>query len=292
VTGVPCRCAEAHTPAVRRIPCYQVDAFTNRAFSGNPAAVCPLDTWLSERSMQQIAGENNLSETAFLVPRGHDWDIRWFTPEVEIDLCGHATIAAAFVLMTQVEPGRTAALFHSKSGPLKVERVGEAYTLDFPSRPPVRAEAPAGLVEVLGAQPIEVAMARDYVVVLRDADAVRALKPDLAALARLPGVFAVCVTAPGTGRDADVDFVSRFFAPAAGIDEDPVTGSAHCTLAPFWANRLGKTHLRARQVSRRGGEVDCVLEGDRVLLGGHAVLVKTGTILLPEVMEPDLHVVL
>ena len=272
--------------AVRRIPCYQVDAFTTQAFSGNPAAVCPLDAWLPAETLQKIAAENAVSETAFLVPRGVDWEIRWFTPEVEVDLCGHATLATAFVLMTELEPGRTETRFHSQAGPLAVTRAGDAYTLDFPARPPVRAEAPAGLLETLGAHPIEVARARDLVIVLRDAAMVRELKPDFLALARLPDVFAVCCTAPGTGRDADVDFVSRFFAPAEGVPEDPVTGSSHCTLAPFWANRLGKDRLRARQVSRRGGEIDCVLAGDRVLLGGRAVLVKTGTLLLPDLREP------
>ena len=267
---------------MRRIPCYQVDAFTSQAFTGNPAAVCPLDAWLPDELMQKIAAENALSETAFLVPRGVDWELRWFTPLVEVDLCGHATLATAFVLMTELEPGRTQTRFHTQAGPLTVTRAGDQYTLDLPARPSVRAEAPAGLLEALGAQPIEVARARDLIIVLRDADAVRALTPDFGALAKLPDVFAVCCTAPGTGRDADVDFVSRFFAPAEGVPEDPVTGSSHCTLAPFWANRLGKDHLRARQVSRRGGDIECILVGDRVHLLGRAVLVKTGTLLLPD----------
>jgi len=267
---------------VRRIPCYQVDAFTTRPFSGNPAAVCPLKEWLPVDLMQSIAAENGVSETAFVVPRGQDWEIRWFTPEVEVDLCGHATLASAHVLMTQLEPGRTVARFHSQAGPLTVTRAGEAYTLDFPARPGVRVEAPPGLVEAIGVQPIEVAAARDVIVVLENADVVRNLTPDLRALARVPNVFAVCCTAPGTGRDADVDFVSRFFAPAEGVPEDPVTGSVHCTLAPFWAPRVGKDRMRARQVSKRGGEIDVALAGDRVLLGGRAVLVKMGTLFAPD----------
>ncbi|MBI2896879.1 MAG: PhzF family phenazine biosynthesis protein [Deltaproteobacteria bacterium] len=268
---------------MRRVPCYQVDAFTKRPFAGNPAAVCPLEAWLPDELMQQIAAENALSETAFLVPRGGDWDIRWMTPEVEVELCGHATLASALVVMTELDPGRarTEVVFHSRSGPLGVTRRNDLYTLDLPARPAARADAPPGLAEALGASGLEVARARDLVVVLPSSDAVRALAPDFGALARLPGLFAVCATAPGTGGDSDVDFVSRFFAPAEGIPEDPVTGSAHCTLTPFWASRLGKDRMRARQVSRRGGEIDCMLLGERVRLGGEAVLVKTGTLLLP-----------
>jgi PhzF family phenazine biosynthesis protein len=259
------------------LPLYQVDAFTSRRFAGNPAAVCPLDRWLPDDVLQAIAAENNLAETAFFVPRGEDFDLRWFTPTIEVDLCGHATLASGFVLMTKLEPQRRRAIFHTRSGPLVVARDGERLTMDFPSRPPQETAAPAGLAEALGAWPTSVLKARDFVAVFDSAAEVRALKPDLAAVARLDS-FALSVTAPGTGDDGDVDFVSRFFAPARGVPEDPVTGSAHCSLVPLWAARLGKTTLRARQVSPRSGELHCRLDGDRVHLAGDAVLVLTGTL--------------
>ncbi len=259
------------------IPLYQVDAFTDRPFGGNPAAVCPLDAWLPDAMMQDIAAENNLSETAFFVRRDDAFDLRWFTPAVEIDLCGHATLAAAFVLMTRLEPGRTDATFHSRSGPLRVSRDGDLFTLDFPARPPVAIAEPGELAAALGAAPCAVLKARDVYAVLDCAETVRRLAPDMDRLKRIEG-FAVCVTAPGDGRDADVDFVSRFFAPAQGIPEDPVTGSSHCSLVPYWAGRLGRPALRARQVSARGGELTCALAGDRVRIAGHAVLVVTGLV--------------
>jgi PhzF family phenazine biosynthesis protein len=265
-------------PGDMRIPCYQVDAFTRTRFAGNPAAVCPLPRWLPDATLQAIAAENNLAETAFYVPDGEDYNLRWFTPEVEVDLCGHATLATAFVQMTAIEPRLMEIRFHSRSGPLAVTRDGEAFTLDFPSRPPVPGDSPEGLLAALGGAPREVLRARDWLVVYDSAEAVRSLRPDLAALARVEGVFAAIVTAPGD--EPGVDFVSRFFAPAQGIPEDPVTGSAHCTLAPFWAERLGRGQLLARQVSRRGGEIRCTMRGDRVDLTGHAVLVKTGELLL------------
>ncbi len=259
------------------VPLYQVDAFADRPFEGNPAAVCPLDDWLPDDVMRKIAAENNLSETAFFVRRGDAFDLRWFTPAVEIDLCGHATLAAAFVLMTRIEPDRTAATFHSRSGPLRVTRDGDFFTLDFPARPPAPAAEPEGLTAALGVSPFAVLLARDTIAVLDSAEAVRRLSPDMGRLAGVGG-FAVCATAPGTGRDADVDFVSRFFAPAQGIPEDPVTGSSHCSLVPYWAARLGKRILRARQVSARGGELTCTLAGDRVRIAGRAVLVVTGLV--------------
>lgn len=261
------------------IPCYQVDAFTNRPFAGNPAAVCPLDAWLPDALMQQIAAENALSETAFFVPRGGDYELRWFTPEVEVDLCGHATLASAFVLMTVIDPARGSVRFHSKSGPLDVTRDGEAFTLDFPARPPSLGEAPARLARALrlGVEPREILLrARDVLVVLERAEDVLASIPDFPALLAIDAVRAVMITAPGTGELAGFDFVSRFFAPSVGVDEDPVTGSAHCVLAPYWALRLGKTRLRARQVSRRGGDLMCEIAGDRVRMTGHAVLVRSG----------------
>lgn len=261
-----------------RIPCYQVDAFTRTRFAGNPAAVCPLPRWLPDATLQAIAAENNLAETAFYVPDGAEFNLRWFTPEVEVDLCGHATLATAFVQMTALEPRRTEIRFHSRSGPLAVTRDGEAFTLDFPARPPTIAEAPTGLISALGGTPREVLLSRDWLVVYGSAEEVRALRPDFAALARVEGAFAVIATGPGDV--SGVDFVSRFFAPAQGIPEDPVTGSAHCTLTPYWAGRLGRAQLEARQVSRRGGELRCTLSGDRVGLTGHAVLVKTGEFLL------------
>ncbi|MFO0660930.1 MAG: PhzF family phenazine biosynthesis isomerase [Polyangiaceae bacterium] len=264
------------------IPCFQVDAFARAAFTGNPAAVCPLSQWLDDRVMQSIAAENALSETAFFVKNGDVYDLRWFTPENEVDLCGHATLASAHVLMTVVHPELSSVRFISKSGPLDVRRVDAAtYEMDFPSRPPQPTETPSGLFAALGITSAEVLLSRDLVVVLERAEDVRALRVDSEAIRRL-GVFAVCVTAPGSGVDADVDFVSRFFAPNEGIPEDPVTGSAHCSLVPYWSARLSKTLLRARQVSRRTGELECELVGGRVLLRGGAVTTRTGSFVLPD----------
>ncbi|HEY0834048.1 MAG TPA: PhzF family phenazine biosynthesis protein [Azospirillum sp.] len=259
-----------------RLPIYQVDAFADTVFTGNPAAVVPLESWLPDERLLAIAAENNLAETAFLVPAGGDYAIRWFTPTVEVDLCGHATLAAAHVIGTMMEPGRGRIDFRTRqAGRLTVERQGDLLVLDFPSRPAARADAHPDLAAALGgAEPEAVLAGRDYLVVYRDADTVRGLVPDMARLAGLDR-FAVCVTAPGTDG---VDFVSRFFAPAQGIPEDPVTGSAHCTLIPYWAARLGKTRLAARQISARGGSLACELRGDRVKIGGKAVLYLEGTI--------------
>jgi predicted PhzF superfamily epimerase YddE/YHI9 len=260
-----------------RIPIWQVDAFASRPFSGNPAAVCPLDRWLPDEVMLAIAAENNLAETAFFVRRPDgEFDLRWFTPKTEVDLCGHATLGTAAVIMRELEPTRTRTVFHTQSGPLVVERSGDGFALDLPARPARPAPIPDALVEALGARPSGALRSRDVVAVFDRAEQVRALVPDLAAVGRLEAVFAVSVTAPGTGRDADVDFVSRFFAPAKGVPEDPVTGSAHATLVPYWAERLGKRALRARQVSAREGELGCALDGDRVALSGHAVIVLAG----------------
>lgn len=259
-----------------RLPIYQVDAFADAAFTGNPAAVVPLEEWLPDETLLAIAAENNLAETAFFVRGDGECELRWFTPAVEVDLCGHATLAAAFVLSTVVEPGRDRFVFTTRTaGTLTVTRQGERYVLDFPARPAVPVVPPPGLVAALGGpEPSAVLKARDLVVVYEDAGAVLALRPDLPRLAALDG-FAVCVTAPGVGG---VDFVSRFFAPGQGIPEDPVTGSAHCTLIPYWAERLGKTVLSARQVSARGGNLACELAGDRVKIGGKAVLYLEGVI--------------
>jgi PhzF family phenazine biosynthesis protein len=264
-----------------RIPLWQVDAFATRPFSGNPAAVCPLEQWLPDATMQAIAAENNLSETAFFVRRPDgDFDLRWFTPGTEVELCGHATLASAAVVLRELEPARASVVFHTRSGPLAVERVGDDLAMDLPARPARPAETTDEIVQALGVRPAAVLRARDVLAVLESSEKVRALRPDLAAIAALHGVFAVCVTAPGTGEDADVDFVSRFFAPAKGVPEDPVTGSAHSTLVPYWAERLGKSSLRARQVSARVGELACASKGDRVRLVGGAVIVVRGEMLL------------
>jgi PhzF family phenazine biosynthesis protein len=255
------------------IPVYVVDAFTRRPFSGNPAAVCPLEAWLPDAQMQQIAAEHNLAETAFIVNEPAGWRIRWFTPAVEVDLCGHATLASAHVLAHHLGYLTGEVIFNSRSGPLPVRFEGDGQiVLDFPSRPGTRCEVPAALREGLGANPAEVLRSRDFLVVFDDEETVRALTPDFAALARLD-CLGVIVTAPGR----EVDFVSRFFAPRVGVNEDPVTGSAHCTLTPYWSARLRKAELRARQVSARGGDLVCRLAGDRVHIAGHAVTYLTGS---------------
>lgn len=258
-----------------RLPLYQVDAFTDTLFAGNPAAVVPLETWLPDPVMQSIAAENNLAETAFFVRDGEGWFIRWFTPANEIDLCGHATLASAFVIRTFIDPDAADFSFRTKvAGALRVSFADDLYTLDFPSRPPRPVEPHPDLVRALGGpEPELVQAARDWFVVYGDAATVRALSPDFALLNGVGRM--VIVTAPGEG---DVDFVSRFFAPMDGIPEDPVTGSAHCTLIPYWAARLGRDLLSARQVSARGGELSCRLLGDRVHIAGRAVLYLEGTI--------------
>jgi PhzF family phenazine biosynthesis protein len=259
-----------------RLPLYQVDAFADRLFGGNPAAVCPLERWLPDATMQAIAAENNLSETAFFVRDGAGYALRWFTPAVEVDLCGHATLASGFVIMSVLEPGREAVRFHTiKAGTLTVTSAADLLAMDFPSRPAVHTEAPAGLFEALGGAPRTVLGARDHLVVYDSAAEVAALKPDFAALAKVKDCWAAIATAPG---ERGVDFVSRFFAPAQGVPEDPATGSSHCTLTPYWAERLGKTTLEARQLSRRGGALRCTLDGDRVSIAGRAVLYLEGQI--------------
>lgn len=259
---------------MRKIPIYQLDAFADRLFAGNPAAVCPLDDWLPDDVMQSIGAENNLAETAFIVGGNGSYDIRWFTPAVEVDLCGHATLAAGHVVMNHLERGRDDVGFGSRSGRLLVARRGDRLELDFPARSADAHDAPTELLRGLGSVPGEVYLcADDYLTLFADEAAVAALKPDFSMLARLAN-RGVMATAPGT----TVDFVSRFFAPAVGIDEDPVTGSAHCALAPFWAQRLGKTTLQARQISKRGGNIECEVRGDRVLLRGRVVEYLRGEI--------------
>lgn len=253
---------------------YQVDAFTNKPFGGNPAAIVPLVEWLPDDIMQNIAAENNLAETAFFVKNGDVYDIRWFTPTLEIDLCGHATLASGYLIFDVLKLEETSIRFHSyKSGELGVEKSGDVYTLDFPSRPPVETEMPEGLVDALGTEPKEVLRSRDHFLVYETEQEVLDLKPDFSKLADTDA-FAVITTAPGE----DCDFVSRFFAPKAGINEDPVTGSAHCNLIPYWAERLGKTKMFARQISSRGGEIFCEIAGDRVKISGNAVLYLKGEI--------------
>jgi PhzF family phenazine biosynthesis protein len=257
-----------------QLPIYQVDAFTDRLFGGNPAAVCPLETWLPDATMQAIAAENNLAETAFFVSEGDGYTLRWFTPEVEVDLCGHATLASAHVIF-QRESDRASVAFRTlKAGTLTVTREGEMLAMNFPARPPKPIAAPHGLATALGKAPRDVLAARDQMAVYDSAADVAALAPDFAALAKLD-CFAVIATAPG---ENGIDFVSRFFAPAQGVPEDPVTGSSHCTLAPYWAKRLGKTRLEALQISRRVGKLTCTLVDDRVVIAGRAVLYLEGKI--------------
>jgi PhzF family phenazine biosynthesis protein len=255
------------------LPIYQVDAFSASVFKGNPAAVCPLPSWLPDGKLQAIATENNLSETAFFVRNGVNFQLRWFTPACEVDLCGHATLASAYVLFRELgEPGDILR-FDTKSGELRVRQDADRLVLDFPARPPRAVAAEPSLVSALGGNPAEILAAHDYLVRYESEKEVRALSPDMEALKKMDR-FAFIVTAPGS----DCDFVSRFFAPAKGIPEDPVTGRAHCTLIPYWATRLGKTTLFARQVSARGGELWCKLAGDRVEIAGQATLFLRGTI--------------
>ena len=257
------------------LPIYQVDAFANRLFGGNPAAVVVFDAFPDDALLYAIAAENNLAETAFLVPHAGQYHLRWFTPLVEVPLCGHATLASAAVVMERLEPGRVDVVFHTASGALPVRRATTGYVLDFPARKPELVAPPAGLTAALGCAVLEVLDdGFAYTAVLADARTVRELAPDIDAIARLarPGL---AVTAPG---DGPYDCVSRYFAPAKGVPEDPVTGSVHCALAPYWGARLGKTALRAFQASRRGGELRCRLVGDRVELEGGCVFYLEGRI--------------
>ena len=254
-----------------RLTLYQIDAFADKLFSGNPAAVVPLDKWIDDQLMQNIAMENNLAETAFFVPNGKLFDIRWFTPAAEINMCGHATLASAYVLYNLRGYDKPAITFNSKSGPLHTTRDKDMLYLDFPSWKPERVEEyPGKLIASLGNPEIlGVYKHRDYVVELHDEAAVRKIKPDFT-LMKEAGQM-VMVTAPGAASSEPIDFVSRFFAPTMGIDEDPVTGSAHSQLIPFWAEKLGKNKMYAKQLSRRGGDVHCELRGDRVSMGGKCV---------------------
>ncbi len=260
-----------------KLPFFQVDAFTSRIFGGNPAGVCPLESWLDYDVMQAIAAENNLAETAFFVAGPDRYHLRWFTPTVEMDLCGHATLASAWVLFEKLGIEADAVSFDTRSGVLAVRRDGALLSMDFPSRPGAPSKAPEGLMAGLGLKaaeiPAEIFKARDYLVVLESETAVRAVEPDFHELMKVD-CTGIIVTGPGK----DADFVSRFFAPRMGVPEDPVTGSSHCTLIPYWAQRLGKAKLRAHQVSARGGELFCENLGARVSIGGHAVLYLEGSI--------------
>ena len=258
---------------------YQIDAFASATFEGNPAAVCPLQEWLDDATLQSIAAENNLSETAFFVGAGDAFELRWFTPNNEVDLCGHATLATAYLILDVWESEREVVSFETRSGRLVVRRQGGALVMDFPSLPPGPQMAPPeDLVDAMGREPEACYPVRAihgapyFLVVYSSEDEVAALKPRTGELGAN-----VVATAPGV----DYDFVSRFFAPLTGVPEDPVTGSAHCTLTPYWVSRLGRSSLKARQISSRGGDVGCRLEGDRVLLTGTGVLYLEGEIEVP-----------
>jgi len=255
---------------------YQVDAFAESIFKGNPAVVCPLETWLPDATMQSIAMENNLSETAFYVKEGEGFHLRWFTPTVEVALCGHATLATAFVLFNHENFSGQTITFQSKSGPLVVSRQGENITLDFPADETAEVDITKELIEALGSKPVKLFKGKtDYMVVFENEDQVRNCNPDFTLLGKL-SARGIMITSPGKG----VDFVSRFFAPKSGINEDPVTGSAHTTLVPYWAKVLKKNNLSAAQLSSRGGKLQCELRENRVLMGGTGKLFSTGTIYL------------
>lgn len=254
---------------------YQVDAFASRVFEGNPAAVCPLDRWLDDNVLQAIAEENNLSETAFFVPSERGFGLRWFTPVREVDLCGHATLATAHVIFEELGYTGQSIIFETRSGDLLVKREGANLQMDFPACPPAPCKTADLLIKGLGKRPLEVFAADDYLAVFESEEVIRSIRPDYALLAQLD-LRGVIVSAPGK----TVDFVSRFFAPKYGIPEDPVTGSAHCTLAPYWAGKLGKTRLTARQVSRRGGSLTCEQRGGRLILGGSAVMFMRAEMLI------------
>ncbi len=258
-----------------KIPYYQVDVFTDCLFKGNPAGVCLLMSgWPADELMQQIAFENNLSETAFVLRQGGSFELRWFTPTIEVDLCGHATVAPAHVLFKETGLDGNLIEFTTKSsGIVSVERKGDRLILDFPSRPPVTCETPRELEETLGNKPVEIWRSRDYLMVFDNEDEIRNMNPDLVRMLNWD-CLGVIVTAPGK----TVDFVSRFFAPRAGVNEDPVTGSSHSTLIPYWAKRLKKTELHAVQLSSRGGELFCQDAGDRVKIGGNSVTYSRGEI--------------
>lgn len=260
-----------------RVPYFEIAAFTDKTFAGNQAGVCVLNEWLPEETLQNIGAQNNLSETAFAVPRGETYELRWFTPTVEADLCGHATLATAHVLFHHLGVSGDTVSFHTRAGALSVTRESDRLVLDFPSqRPTPSHESHRELIAALGVKPKFVFRDRDYLAVFENAEQLKRLRPDLGAIAALNA--AVILTAPGT----DCDFVSRYFAPNFGIPEDPVTGSIHCALIPYWSDRLKKRHLHARQLSTRGGELFCENRGDRVGIGGRVVTYLVGEIHIPD----------
>ena len=261
---------------------YQIDTFTDRPFEGNPAAVIPLETWLPDYTMQSIAEENNLSETVFFVPKNSGFHIRWFTPKTEVDLCGHATLAAAYVLFNILGYKGESIEFESKSGTLTVLQKYDWLVLDFPSQPPILCHVPDAIVKAFVKTPIECLRSEDYIVVFESESDILSIKPDMDYLKKLD-LRGVIITA----RSRQYDFVSRFFAPNCGIDEDPVTGSAHTQLTPYWSQILGKTSMTAKQVSSRGGELICELHNDRVFISGKAVKFLEGKIELNIQSEPD-----
>lgn len=256
-----------------RIPIYQIDAFASKPFEGNPAAVCPLNEWLSDDCMQAIAAENNLSETAFFVPSGTGYHIRWFTPVHEVRLCGHATLASAHVVFNHLDFSQDQVTFESKSGSLTVTKNNDWLEMNFPAQPVTECDVPSHILEAFKDRPVTCFKAEDYIVVFQNEDCILNADPDLKALGELD-LRGVAITAPGK----NYDFVSRFFAPKYGLDEDPVTGSAFTQLIPYWSQILGKEQMNAKQVSRRSGEVGCVFMGDRVRISGQAVQYLVGSI--------------
>lgn len=263
-----------------RIKLFQIDAFTANLFGGNPAAICPLDNWLEDEILQNIALENNLAETAFFVqlPNNH-FHLRWFTPEFEIDLCGHATLASAYVIFEEMKFERNEIYFETQSGILTVRKIYDYYELDFPSRPPQKSSLPKIISKGLNIQPIEIWKARDYLLVYNSENEIESINPNISILNQInidPG--GIIVTAKSEAED--VDFVSRFFTPQATLFEDPVTGSSHCTLVPFWADRLNKTELKALQISKRRGDLLCLLNKDRVAIKGKAIKYLEGLIII------------
>ena len=258
-----------------KIPHYQIDAFTSKVFAGNPAAVCPLEHWLENHQMQSIAAENNLSETAFFVKKDDHYELRWFTPKVEVDLCGHATLASAFVIFNYIDQSAQSVSFKTKSDMLQVYREGTLLSMDFPARKAVPCDIPEQLISALGKSPDEVLLARDYLVIYDSEKVIRSLKPDMNLLMNLDALGIIVTSVGGHS-----DFVSRFFAPGVGVPEDPVTGSAHCTLIPYWSEKLGKKKLHAFQVSLRGGELLCEDLGKRVKISGNAVRYSEGYLYL------------
>jgi predicted PhzF superfamily epimerase YddE/YHI9 len=259
-----------------KLTMYQIDAFAERVFTGNPAAICPLELWLPDATLQAIAAENNLSETAYFVPEADGFRLRWFTPAVEVDLCGHATLASAFVLYEHLGYAQPAIRFHTRSGVLTVAKAAKGFSMLFPASMPVVCATPPALTAALGRAPRQTLAASNYVAVYDSEEEIRSLRPNFEKLQEVD-LHGVIVTAPGR----EVDFVSRFFAPKFGINEDPVTGSAHCQLTPYWASRLGRTKLKAKQLSARGGSIACELKGDQVVLTGTAIHYMTAEITIP-----------